>query len=218
MDFNVDALCTALAAMILMAYAWRRLATARDHGEFFATRLPERERCPFPDHYAAATSAALASLSRNATLCENTTWNISACTGPAPSGHGMGLIATTNLSCGTVVGVMLDNVVKLSRESNNNKFNNLAKVLHHFVPRVTPLASKINHCATRPNVRIVPEQLRSAGVLEKNGSPTGSLQTRKNTGRWIGITIDKVAQHQELVADYNDQPWYIWQPLPWWAC
>ena len=62
--------------------------------------------------------------------------------------------------------------------------------------KVTPLGKLVNHCSM-PNVKLVKEM---------------------GSGRWVFVGIAPLHAGQEVTLDYNDLPWFIQPPLPWWSC
>ena len=208
LDF-VDVVCTVLAMIILLAYILRRyeawlyrainshcvvsssfVLTPTTSSQYF----PRREAPPL---CAAATAT---------TVCVGTTPH-----------HGLGLFAINRMLCGEPVGVALD--------TNNGTHSNRG-MLDDYLPQVTPMASKINHCSSNFNTRIVPERVgvastttssQTSGMLVHSSSKP---KLRKNgfTGRWILLATANIAKGQELTIDYNDLPWFLWQPIPWWTC
>ena len=205
----VDVVCTVLAMIILLAYILRRyeawhyrainshcvvsssfVLTPTTSAQYF----PRREAPP------------LCAVATATTICVGTTPH-----------HGLGLFAKHRMLCGEPVGVALD--------TNNGTHSNRG-MLDDYLPQVTPMASKINHCSSKFNTRIVPERVgvastttssQTSGMLVHSSSKP---KLRKNgfTGRWILLATANIAKGQELTIDYNDLPWFLWQPIPWWTC
>lgn len=196
----LDCICCMLASTVVLSYMFRRYQASL-HRQI-------KTGCTLPASFPA--SSATFTLPREAPLCSEDKVVSRVCIGTSPiPTHGLGLLlsTTTNvLQCGDPIGIALD--------TNNGTYSKRG-IIDHFIPQVTPMASKLNHCAEKSNVRIVRE-VSTTHLLRSNHAKDHKSQ--RKTGRWILIATQDVTVGEELTVDYSDLPWYLWQPLPWWTC
>jgi hypothetical protein len=198
----LDIICWSLAALVLLSYVWRRFTANRHRRTKLSTNVNVRVLCNIEDTIATGTQTHGTTLPRAAPFCNATTaGKTNACV--AESIHGVGLFATQHFGCGEPIAIVLD--VALPSLQN---LQNVQHMLH--IPQVTPLGHRINHCPLKYNTRIIPE------VASTEGS---HLRSRTSaTGRWILVATEEITQLTEFTTDYNDLPWFLWQPMPWWYC
>jgi hypothetical protein len=197
----LDCICCMLGSIVVLSYMFRRYQASLH-------RLQIKTACTIPASFLASSSAS-STLPREAPLCSEDKGSSRVCIGTSPiPTHGLGLLLSTNvLRCGDPIGIALD--------TNNGTYSKRG-IIDHFIPQVTPMASKLNHCSENSNARIVRE-VSTTELLRANHIKDHKTTQRK-TGRWILIATQDVTVGEELTVDYSDLPWYLWQPLPWWTC
>lgn len=201
----LDVVCCLLAVVILLSYILRRYE-ARLHRSINSS-------CFVPSEFVVVAAGTFLRR-RDAPLCDaavTTSTTTGICVGTTRT-QGLGLFATKRMACGEPVGVALD--------TNNGTHSNRG-VLDDYIPQVTAMAGKLNHCSSKFNTRIVPERFgASASAMLMNGGSSSRSSFRKDgsTRRWILMTTAIVTIGEELTIDYNDLPWFLWQPAPWWRC
>jgi hypothetical protein len=191
---KLDFVCLLTALIIALSYIFRRFEVVQHQ------TLRSQQNIPFINHCKVPKVAVKTlHLSRKTQLCStiSSRQQANTCVGIS-NVEGRGLFANKNINCGNNIIIALD-------------FNETGSITWFGLPKVTPAAKYLNHCPIQYNTELVPE-IHSTPSFKSFG------ETSTRTGRWILKTNRNVRKGEELTVDYNNLPWFIYQPNPFWKC